>query len=237
MTSLVWVIVLTTLAGAAMPLGAFAGKIEHFQPRWLEEEFRHGVIAFGGGILLAAVCFALVPEGLVRIANWAALAWFFAGGVSFMLLDVVLAKFDTPASQLTAMLADFAPEAIALGAALAIGDSLGPLLAMLIALQNLPEGFNAYRELLAAGKLGSNRIVLFMTLLVPVGPLCGVLGYMFLYDQPAIVGALMLFAGGGILYLIFEDIAPQAVLKQKWLPPLGAVVGFSFGMGCHMLAG
>lgn len=236
MTSLVWVIVLTVLAGAAMPLGALAGKIEHFQPRWLEEEFRHGVIAFGGGVLLAAACFALIPEGLNRIAEWAAIAWFVAGGVSFMFLDRLLAKSHTPASQLVAMLADFAPEALALGSAMAIGDSLGPLLAMLIALQNLPEGFNAYREMFAAGKLSSTRIVVFMALLVPVGPLCGVLGYMFLYDRPAIIGAVMVFAAGGILYLIFEDIAPQAVLEQKWLPSLGAVVGFSFGMACHMLA-
>ncbi|MFW5735480.1 MAG: hypothetical protein ACOCWR_10505 [Oceanidesulfovibrio sp.] len=62
MVSLVWVAVLTTPAGAAMPLGALAGRVEHLQPRWLEEEFRHGVIAFGGGVLLAAASLALIPK-------------------------------------------------------------------------------------------------------------------------------------------------------------------------------
>lgn len=37
----------------------------------------------------------------------------------------------------------------------------------------------------------------------------------------------MLFASGGILDLIFQDIAPQSRLKRHWASLLGAVVGFS----------
>ena len=45
----------------------------------------------------------------------------------------------------------------------------------------------------------------------------------------------MLFASGGILYLIFEDIAPQARLERRWSPPLGAVAGFVLGLVGHLL--
>jgi ZIP family zinc transporter len=40
----------------------------------------------------------------------------------------------------------------------------------------------------------------------------------------------MLFAAGGILYVIFQDIAPQSKLKKHWAPPLGAVAGFLLGV-------
>ena len=53
----------TALAGACVPLGAVLGQIRHLCPRWLEEEFRHFVIALGGGVLVGAVALVLVPEG------------------------------------------------------------------------------------------------------------------------------------------------------------------------------
>jgi len=37
-------------------------------------------------------------------------------------------------------------------------------------------------------------------------------------------------AGGGILYLVFQDIAPQSKMRRHWAPPLGAVLGFAVGM-------
>jgi ZIP family zinc transporter len=47
----------------------------------------------------------------------------------------------------------------------------------------------------------------------------------------------MLAAAGGILYLTFQDIAPQAKLDCDWGPPLGAVLGFLVGMVGHQLLG
>ena len=50
-----------------------------------------------------------------------------------------------------------------------------------------------------------------------------------------LLGAIMLFAAGGILYLVFQDIAPQARLARHWGPPLGAVFGFALGLLGTML--
>jgi peptidoglycan/LPS O-acetylase OafA/YrhL len=40
----------------------------------------------------------------------------------------------------------------------------------------------------------------------------------------------VVFASGGILYLIFQDIAPQSKMRRHWTPPIGAVLGFVVGM-------
>jgi ZIP family zinc transporter len=45
----------------------------------------------------------------------------------------------------------------------------------------------------------------------------------------------MLVASGGILYLIFQDIAPQSRLEKHWAPPLGAVIGFCLALFSDML--
>lgn len=45
----------------------------------------------------------------------------------------------------------------------------------------------------------------------------------------------MLFAAGGILYSVFQDIAPQAKLNKHWLPTLGAVLGFALGLAGFMM--
>jgi ZIP family zinc transporter len=187
-------------------------------------------MAFGGGALLSAVALVLVPEGMENLDILPACIWFIVGGLSFMALDIYLKKIDTPASQLAAMLADFIPESIALGAAFATGSSSAYLLAGLIALQNLPEGFSAYRELSASSSYKPQKIIMVFALMAILGPIAAVSGYLWLSESPKIIGAVMLFASGGILYSIFQDLAPQVKLENHWAPPMGAVLGFTLGM-------
>lgn len=228
---------LTLMAGLAMPAGALIARVERIQSRWLEEEFRHGVVAFGGGALLSAVALVLVPEGAAELPPTAVALCFGGGGVTFMALDLFLAARKSATSQLVAMLSDFIPEAMALGATLAVGGEAGLLLAGLMALQNLPEGFNAYRELTASTALRPGRVIGAFALMALLGPAAGLAGFFWLAAYPALVAGVMLFAGGGILYLVFEDIAPQAVLEKRWAPPLGAVAGFLLGLLGQMLTG
>jgi ZIP family zinc transporter len=63
-----------------------------------------------------------------------------------------------------------------------------------------------------------------------LGPIAGVIGFVWLANYPEVISALMLFASGGILYSIFQDIAPQIPIKNHLTPPMGAVLGFLFGM-------
>jgi ZIP family zinc transporter len=47
----------------------------------------------------------------------------------------------------------------------------------------------------------------------------------------------MMFAAGGILYSIFQDIAPQVPLQKHWAPPMGALLGFLMGVLGSMALG
>jgi ZIP family zinc transporter len=61
------------------------------------------------------------------------------------------------------------------------------------------------------------------------------MGFWVLAEAPVATSVTMLFAAGGILYLVFQDIAPQAKLAKHWGPPLGAVLGFALGVLGTML--
>lgn len=228
-------LLLALLAGAGMPAGGALAAIERIRPRWLENELRHGIIAFGGGLLLSAVALVLIPEGLRHLGPAEAGGAFLMGGIIFLLIDRSVTQRFGPAANFLAMLTDFVPEAIALGALFAINPAAGVLIAILITLQNIPEGFNAYREIHRTERQSGGRTIAMFGLLALIGPGAAYLGIAFFAMHPRLTGLLMLFGAGGILYLTFHDIAPQARLERHWLPGLGAVVGFLVGLMGEML--
>lgn len=230
------IILLTLAAGSCIPLGGLIASIEHIRSDWLESELRHFLIAFGGGILLGAVAVVLVPEGVSAMGHsLVSVPIVVLGGIACFGIERRLGLQKRASPQLMGMVLDYVPEAIALGGLLAQGSPIAPLLAVLIGLQNLPEGFNSFRELKEASNKSSKHTLLVMLILVPIGPLAGLAGYYLLAGNEAILGAIMLFASGGILYLLFQDIAPQSKLESHWAPPLGAVIGFGVALFSEML--
>lgn len=232
--SVLKIILLTTAAGICIPIGGWVASFERVHSQWLERELRHFIIAFGGGILLGAVTIVLVPEGINNMHDslWS-IPVILSGGLVFFGVERLMGSHNNESPQLMGMILDYIPEAIALGGLMALNPASGPLLALLIGLQNLPEGFNAYRELKQHNK--HDNVLLKMTALVVLGPVAGLVGYWFLADHQSLLGAIMLFASGGILYLIFQDIAPQSKLEKHWAPPLGAVLGFCLALFGHLL--
>ncbi|MEE3169589.1 MAG: divalent cation transporter [Pseudomonadota bacterium] len=228
----------TVLAGACIPLGGLLASFERIRPGWLDQEFRHFLIALGGGILLGAVAVVLIPEGQASMGDslWA-IPTIILGGFVFFVIERILGLKRRESPQLMGVMLDFIPEATALGGLAVVSPETAALMAVLIALQNLPEGFNAYREIVCLPGYTSRKTLIFMSCLVVTGPLAGLLGYFFLTGRPFALGAIMLFASGGILYLIFQDIAPQSRLDKHWGPPLGAVVGFCLALFSHDLVG
>lgn len=236
MNDLLLVLILTFIAGITIPLGALIALIENIRPSWLENELRHSVLAFGGGALFASIALVLIPEGIKNQSIIFISIFFSLGGICFMVLDRWLSKSKLKASNLIAMMSDFIPEAMALGAIFTTSRSKGILLSVLIAIQNLPEAFNAYREMQASKKsVSSKKIIFAFFLLAFLGPICGLLGYYYLSNYKDTISAIMLFSSGGILYIVFQDIAPQVKLKKAWGPPLGAIFGFLIGLIGHSL--
>jgi ZIP family zinc transporter len=95
-------------------------------------------------------------------------------------------------------------------------------------IQNLPESFNAYLDLKSS--YSTTKCLLILFLLSFSGVVSALVGYYFLSGMHMTIGVLMLFSGGGVIYLIFQDIAPMSRLKKNWIPALGASFGFLVGI-------
>jgi ZIP family zinc transporter len=56
------------------------------------------------------------------------------------------------------------------------------------------------------------------------------IGHYFLRDYPDLTAHLMIFASGGILYLLIQNIIPESKLEKNYLTSLGAILGFLVGI-------
>ena len=237
MSDILQIILYSLASGVTVILGGFLAKLKVIPDNELGREISHGVIAFGGGVLVAAVAFVLVPKGIQTLSLPLLTSVFFLGVVSFLFLDRFIAQHGGRAAQLMAMLTDFIPEAVALGAIFSTDRKTGLLLALLIGLQNLPEAYNSFGDLHRSG-FSPNRALLVLVPFSLAGVAAAVAGYSFLSGQPHLVASLMVLAAGAILYIVFQDIAPMAKLRNHWTPATGATLGFMLGMiGEKVLSG
>ncbi|MFC1808553.1 ZIP family metal transporter [Candidatus Omnitrophota bacterium] len=230
MTVMGEIILYAFVAGITIFFGAAIARIfERCCNVIIESYVVHFTIAFGGGILIAAVAFVLTPKGIEAFTIPVFTGIFLSGALCFFLLDRYIEKKGGLLAQTMAMLMDFIPESIALGAVFAHDHAMGILLAFFIGFQNIPEAFNAYFDLRKGGH-EPRRILLIFLGLSFLGVFAALAGAFLLTNKETYTSAIMLFAGGGILYLIFQDIAPSSRMHRRWEPALGANLGFLIGM-------
>lgn len=206
----------------------------HVKQSLFKDQCVHTLMSFGAGIILSAIALVLIPKGLEHLTVWSMAGSFLLGAVLFMVIDRHLAKAGGQMATLLAMLMDFVPEAIALGAIFAVDPAMAMLLALFIGLQNLPEAFNAFRDLVQTGFSVKTTLTIFFGLSF-FGIIGALLGHFFLRSYPELTAQLMVFASGGILYLLIQDIIPESKLINNYLISFGATLGFLVGVIGEML--
>lgn len=228
---MVKLILFSGFAGITVFLGGILSKLfsHHVKDTPVKYEFIHGMMSFGAGIMLSAIALVLIPSGMDSLDVVSLSITFLIGAVAFLYIDRLLAKQGGQVSTLLAMMMDFVPESIALGAVFASDLKMASLLAVFIGLQNLPEAFNSYRDMVQSGFKANRTIFIFLGLSF-FGVVGALIGFFFLKDYPVLTSYLMTFAGGGILYLLVRDIIPKSNLESSYLSSLGACLGFLIGM-------
>lgn len=223
------VLEITALAALGTLLGAVIAQQMIARREKLSKNALNFIVAMGGGLLIASIGIVLVPEGLKAIPFWIANLMFLLGSLVFMLLDLWIEKKGGRASQLLANTMDSLPESVGIGAAFAVGGTVGPLLALLVGLQNIAEGFNSYNEL-QSSRISTTKNLGMQFISALTGPIGGVFGFVFLAGHPGVISAVFMFSAGGILYLVFHDIAPLAHREGHWVSTLGVTLGFMLAM-------
>ena len=126
------------------------------------------------------------------------------------------------------------PEGMTIGASYASNDGVmgraALILAVLIGLHNIPEGMAVSVPLISGGMTKWKAVL--MTALSGAPTILGALLGFWLGDIGAMGLALSLgFASGAMLYVVFGEILPQAILMyHSKLPAFSAIVGMLVGL-------
>ena len=187
--------------------------------------------AFGAGILIAAAVFEMVIEAETTLGIATTLLAFLGGSIIFTLADVIAEKKGGGAGILLGIGLDSIPESLAIGASIAAG---GPAmaLAILIGIQNVPEGIASYREMMTGKTAFKNdpRKALSAIGIVSVIPIfLGLVGLFYMQGMAEAIAIILALSAGGIFYMLYYDMIPKAHKDRKWMPTFGAVLGFIIG--------
>lgn len=189
------------------------------------------LFCIAGGIMLAIVCFDLIPEALA-ISNLLTVALSMLAGAAIVVIMDIIIQIKSPTyiktpedennpvlrrkSQMikAGFLMIFAiamhnlPEGLVIGSSEAA--SKGLLMALLIGLHNIPEGIAVAAPLIASGMKKSKAILLTGATGVPT--LIGaIIGYYIGVKSPSFVSISLGIAAGAMLCIIFSDMIPEAI--------------------------
>jgi zinc transporter, ZIP family len=209
------------------------------------------IMAFGSGVLIATLCFSILPEAFSHTHTLHATAiGFILGGLSYMIANAVLERKSkpkvstnmhraTPDDKITTeskpvsgralfigSVMDNIPENAALGITLATGGAINIAFLVAIFVSNLPEGLASTNDMKVSG-LSRRHILLLWSVAVIIGTFSTTIGYSILSNtSPAIISISIAFAAGAILVMLGESMIPEAFKKEGFGKGLALLAGF-----------
>jgi ZIP family zinc transporter len=243
--SLVWGVVV----GASLVAGALAAAVIRLPARTAAL-----LTAFGGGVLMAAIAFELMPEADREAGVALTVAGVLAGALVYVTADARLSRDDEMdrmrrsghaaaagramtmrsadeargESIAVGLFVDGVPESIALGLTIAEGE-VGVALLAGVLIGNVVEAYGAAQPIVSGGR--SQRFAITLMALIGVAlALATVAGGTALADASGeLVGTLQAVAAGAVLAVISVAIVPHAFEEVSRMVAVATVLGFLLG--------
>ena len=205
-------------------------------------------MAFGAGVLVAALTFSLIEEAYNLVNDLVPVVLGFTlGGLSYSIANYILNKRKgtknrkrshgenagggKDASGIALMigsLMDNIPENIALGISLvAGGGTVNIVLIAAIFISNFPEGLASSQGMKNNGKT-TNQILLLWAIVVAIGTISSAIGFSVLANvNKDIVSIVLSYASGAILVMLAESMIPEAFEEGGSKIGLATMAGFA----------
>lgn len=198
------------------------------------------MLGLAAGIMLTVVVIDLIPSSYAYSNLKVAFAGFILGNILLLLLDLLISslppvkriqKFEQRGHFLKMgyliaigiALHDL-PEGIAIAVGYSAADSLGIIIALAIGLHNIPEGM-ATTAPLKMGGMKNSSILSLVTLVSLITPLGAYLGIILVSISPALIGLLLAVAGGAMTYIVKSEIWPESHRRYPNYARLGSLCG------------
>ena len=209
------------------------------------------IMAFGSGVLVSAVAFDLVEEATTTApgAGPVIAAGLFAGCLTFFVGDLVIDRMGgqdrkavtgeqgegSPLAIVLGTVLDGIPESMVIGLTLLSGGAIGISYLTAVFISNLPEAIASTTGLMAGG-WSRGRVLRLWLLVALISGLAALAGFtLFDTAPPAAVAFVLAFAGGAILTMLADTMAPEAYEHAGPLTGIATTIGFAIAYGLHLV--
>lgn len=223
-------------------IGILIGFILCYLTKDNGEKFRGTVLGFLGGIMIAIICFDIIPESFEGSNEFIGTLGILLGLIVAFLLDGFLSHKHSSnvfnKNQHYIKIATFIaigtgihnmPSGIALGSLLITSHAKGIQLSMALLLHTIPEGLTIGMYL-KQGKSSLFAIILFSVFIAFPMSAGTLIGGLISRSSSSITSLSLSFAAGLILYTICKEILPESIgLWKGRLLAISTVLGILLG--------
>lgn len=198
------------------------GAVPLFFVKNLSEKWKDILIAFTAGIMVSASTFGLMPQAVNESGIMALTIGLLLGIIVLDLIEKNIPHIDVEndsgismfdSKSLLVIIALFIhniPEGLSTGFSFASDNaSLGPMVAISIGAQNMPEGL-----ILAIFLMNSNLTKLNAFLLVAVTGfmevIAAIVGYFTASYIDSLIGYGLAFAAGAMMFIVYKELIPES---------------------------
>lgn len=233
-----YIIFLSLIAGLATTLGTLSVLLLGKPGERIFSFF----LGTAGGIMMAVVILDLLPSAVSQGSIFMVVLGSFLGLLVMLILDLILSEIyssseqeNNRAKQLLKMgyliaigiaLHDL-PEGMAIAVGYSATEKLGFLIALAIGLHNIPEGM-AIAAPLKMGGMRSSKIILLTIFISFFTPLGSFIGYLLVSLSRHFIALLLSLAAGAMTYIVINELIPESIKHHPNFARLGISLGFIF---------
>jgi len=200
------------------------------------------IMAFGAGVLIAAVAFELVFEAIqISDRRGPPSLGFFLGAMTFFVADWLIGRMGGAKSDgngarrqssmvvplVLGIILDGIPESVVIGLGILQGGTVSLAMFAAVLISNIPEAIAGSAGLRSSGWSGGRILGLWLAIALVCG-LASAAGYSLLSGvSPNWIAVVQTFAGGAILMMLANSMMPEAYERGGKLAGVFTVIGFA----------
>ena len=207
-------------------------------------KFLSFVLAFASGLMLAVICFDLIPHSMEISSIYTTIIGIIFGIIIMIFCDnIVQKKFNTKsvsnrnASLLkTGIVVSIGlalhniPEGLAIGSGFDASTTLGFSLAIAICLHDIPEGISMAVPMKNGG-MKPWKVMIYVILSGIATGIGALIGAIIGNISEQVIAICLAFAAGAMLYIVSGELIPESnKLYQGKMTAIGNMFGFIIGL-------
>ena len=213
-------------------------------------KFLSFVLAFASGLMLAVICFDLIPESINISSIYSTILGIVLGIILMILCDNLVQKIFSKKDSIklrnknrvnigllkTGIIVSIGlalhniPEGLAIGSGFDSSASLGLSLAIAICLHDIPEGISMAIPMKSGG-MHPLKVMFYVILSGLATGLGALIGALVGNISINVIAICLSFAAGAMLYIVTGELIPEAnQLYKGRITALGNMLGFIIGL-------